>query len=151
VIGEDGLSAADRRFQQFLEQAAERLENPNSAPMQPWEAAAKSLSGTGARTGFGRRLFQGDYDTHWDEDVAYPQIAPSSTTNEARPRTLEMGYDSTSRIVMVTFRDGTVWQYYNVPPDVFADFALDPSPGRYIREVLDSYPYGRAPDKFQRS
>lgn len=142
-------SAADRRFQGFLREAAARLERSADDVQQPWEAAAQNLSGTGARTGFGRRLFSGDYDTEWNEDVPYPQIAPSSTTNEARPRTLAMGYDPESRIVMTTFRDGTVWQYYNVPPEIWAQFSSDPSPGRYIREVLDAYPYGRAPDKFQ--
>lgn len=148
-MADEELSAADRRFQEFLQTVVDRNEEDSGTPMAPWEAAAKSLSGTGARTGFGRRLFQGDYDTEWDEEVSYPQIAPTNTTDESRPRTLEMGYDPTSQIVMVTFRDGTVWQYYNVPPDVFAEFSMDPSPGRFIREVLDAYPYGRAPDKFQ--
>ncbi len=117
---------------------------------QPWEQALTSLSGTaGARTGSGRRAFSTGDEAVWNDEYPYPQVLPSNTTNETRPRTLALGYDPESRIVMTTFRDGTVWQYYNVPPEVWGNFVSDPSPGRYIREVLDSYPYARAPDKYQ--
>jgi hypothetical protein len=58
----------------------------------------------------------------------------SSRVNRAR-------YDTGLQQVQVVFRDGTPWVYDGVPEDVWLSFRSSSSPGRYINNVLDSYPY----------
>jgi KTSC domain-containing protein len=74
----------------------------------------------------------------------YPQLDPTPTTNPPRPRTLQAGYDPQSRVLRVTFRDGTLWEYYEVPAQVWENFETTESPGRFINRVLNYYPYGPA-------
>ena len=47
---------------------------------------------------------------------------PTSTTNYLRPRTIAAGWDPASETLTVVFRDGTFWNYYNVPADVWISF-----------------------------
>lgn len=77
----------------------------------------------------------------------FPQIDPTATTNPARPRTLQAGYyrdrDESTGVLRVRFRDGTPWEYHDVPPNVWRNFRRVKSPGRFINRVLNNYPYGR--------
>lgn len=66
---------------------------------------------------------------------------PSS--NPARPRTLEAGYNAEQRTLRVVFRDGTPYSYYGVEPVTWQRFKRSASPGRFINRVLNSYPYER--------
>lgn len=75
--------------------------------------------------------------------VAFPQIDPTATTNPQRPRTKQAGYDRETGILRIRFRDGTPWEYYDVPPNVWRNFRRVKSPGRFINRVLNSYEYGR--------
>jgi hypothetical protein len=51
---------------------------------------------------------------------------PTSTTNWRRPRTVAAGYDynpdTDTGIITVVFRDGTFYNYYDVPPSVWIQF-----------------------------
>lgn len=69
-------------------------------------------------------------------------MIPMGSSVSPNPRVREAGYDDVNQIVRVTFRDGTPWAYYNVPPEVWTEFRSADSPGRYINEVLNGYPYG---------
>ena len=64
----------------------------------------------------------------------------TSTTNPSRPRTLAAGYDPRKQILTVVFRDGTWWNYYDVPQDLWDGFRAAESKGQYLRESgLDSW------------
>jgi hypothetical protein len=51
---------------------------------------------------------------------------PTSTTNWRRPRTVAAGYDynpeTDTGVITVVFRDGTFYNYYDVPPSVWIQF-----------------------------
>ena len=51
---------------------------------------------------------------------------PTSTTNWKRPRTVAAGYDynpdADTGVLTVVFRDGTFYNYYDVPPSVWIEF-----------------------------
>jgi len=51
---------------------------------------------------------------------------PTSTTNWRRPRTVAAGYDynqdTDTGVLTVVFRDGTFYNYYDVPPSVWIEF-----------------------------
>jgi hypothetical protein len=68
---------------------------------------------------------------------------PTPTINPGRPRTLAAGYDSNSQTMRIKFRDGEIYEYYQVPPSVWWKFQRAQSPGRYINTQLNRYPYSR--------
>lgn len=96
----------------------------------------------GAATGRGRRAISDTdlEDVEWDPQRAYPQMQTHSS-NPERPRTLAAGYDPKSRILRVTFREGAIYEYIGPEPRHWSAFQRTPSPGRYIDDVLDQYPY----------
>ena len=55
---------------------------------------------------------------------------PTSSTNAARPRTVAAGYDAQRKVVTVMFRDGTLFNYYNVEPGTWQNFQSSVSKGR---------------------
>lgn len=59
-------------------------------------------------------------------------LSNTSTTNPDKPRTLSAGYDSKNYILTVQFRDGTLWNYYDVPPEMWDDFRAADSKGRFL-------------------
>lgn len=96
----------------------------------------------GAGTGRGRRAIQADEldDLSWDPGRAYPQIQTRST-NPERPRTIAAGYDPKNAILRVTFRNGVTYEYLGPSPRQWSAFQRAPSPGQYINDVLEQYPY----------
>jgi hypothetical protein len=105
------------------------------------------------------------YDNPWEsiEDYAYPYdevrtpdkvveagtkarltISSTSTTNPEEPRTLAAGYDERNFILTVQFRDGTLYNYYDVPPEMWSDFKRVVSKGEFLRTSgLDTWPDDR--------
>lgn len=71
---------------------------------------------------------------------------PTKTTNPARPRTTAAGYDQATHTLTVSFRDGTLWNYYEVSPLENANFMRANSKGRFIRLYLDGKPSGPPTD-----
>jgi hypothetical protein len=70
--------------------------------------------------------------------------APTWTSNPVRPRTIAAGYDPEDKKLTVVFRDGTVYNYYDVPPAIWNRFHTMHSKGLFIRNVLDGYDRGQA-------
>jgi hypothetical protein len=64
---------------------------------------------------------------------------PTSSSNYKRPRTLAAGYDmdldTEEGTVTVLFRDGTFWNYYNVPKDVWIKFHSSISKGPFLNQA----------------
>lgn len=81
----------------------------------------------------------------------FPQVSPTKTINPTRPRTLEAGWESIRDlqhpsypgILRIRFRDGTPWEYHNIPSGVWQRFKRSASPGRFVNRVLNQYPYNR--------
>jgi hypothetical protein len=77
--------------------------------------------------GYNGKLQAGQYYSPKDdlfpvsEAVALSDI-PTSSTNYKRPRTVAAGYDPNTQTLTVVFRDGTFWNYNEVPNDVWIKF-----------------------------
>lgn len=55
-----------------------------------------------------------------------------------------VGYDSASRTLEIAFRNGSVYQYFGVPPAVHEELITAPSHGAYFNAFIrDRYPYRR--------
>jgi hypothetical protein len=57
---------------------------------------------------------------------------PTSSTKSSRPRTVAAGYDQERKVLTVMFRDGTLWNYYNVEPGTASTFKSAISKGPMI-------------------
>jgi hypothetical protein len=71
-------------------------------------------------------------------------VVPTSTSNPERPRTVAAGYDRTTKTLTVVFRDGTYYNYYDIPPVMWQEFKQRKSKGKYIYMYLDNYARGPA-------
>lgn len=66
---------------------------------------------------------------------------PTSTTNADRPRTLLAAYVQRDSKMIVMFRDGTVWEYRNVPHLLWYNFRRAFSKGWFLyTSGLDKWP-----------
>lgn len=80
-----------------------------------------------------------------DDSELFP-YAPTPSINPPRPRTQGAGYSRETQTLRVKFRDGAVYEYYDVPPNVWRNFQRVQSPGRLINRTLNNYSYARRPD-----
>ncbi len=65
--------------------------------------------------------------------------APVTSTN-----ILSIGYDPESMTLEVEFKDGAVYQYFDVPEHVYDRFLNAPSHGAYLaREIKGKFRYAR--------
>ena len=56
----------------------------------------------------------------------------------------EVGYDPERRVLEVEFASGEVYDYYDVPPEVYDGLLRAESPGQYFRDhVRGVYTYRR--------
>jgi len=56
-----------------------------------------------------------------------------------------IGYDSDNQILMVQFKNGSLYNYYDVPGHVYQDMCIAPSKGQYLAQVIKgAYRYARA-------
>jgi hypothetical protein len=79
----------------------------------------------------------GDEDDDEEEDIDPEAPAPltdipTSSTKASRPRTVAAGYDPDRKVLTVMFRDGTLWNYYNVEPGTASTFKSAISKGPMI-------------------
>lgn len=79
-----------------------------------------------------------------NDDPAPITIVPTSTINPDRPRTVAAGYDFAQRKLTVVFRDGTYYNYFDVPNTLWQNFKRARSKGRFILAYLDQRPRGVA-------
>lgn len=55
-----------------------------------------------------------------------------------------IGYDEASQTLEVEFLNGTVYQYYNVPPNMHEQIMHAGSKGRFLNTYIkNAYPYSR--------
>lgn len=78
-----------------------------------------------------------------DELLPTALNTPAHSTNVRRPRALRGGYDSRTGTVRVQFRDGAVYEYFQVPKKVWSNGLRRNSFGRFVNDTLDTYPYTR--------
>jgi len=81
-----------------------------------------------------------------DTSPAPLTLVPTSTTNPQRPRTVAAGYDEDEEKLTVMFRDGTLYNYYEVDSSEWAAFKANRSKGAVIYRMLDFKPRGYADD-----
>ena len=56
----------------------------------------------------------------------------------------EVGYDEGSQTLEVLFRNGRMYQYFDVPPEVYQELVQSKSCGRYLsQQVKGRYRYAR--------
>lgn len=79
-----------------------------------------------------------------ETQAAPMSLIPTSTINPERPRTTAAGYDPKRKVLTVVFRDGTLYNYYDVKPTTWGNFARAISKGRNIKKFLDGHRRGPA-------
>jgi hypothetical protein len=85
-------------------------------------------------------------DEEQDTSPADLTLVPTSTTNPKRPRTVAAGYDEDEEKLTVMFRDGTLYNYYEVSKNEWQAFKANRSKGAVIYRMLDFKPRGYADD-----
>jgi hypothetical protein len=78
-----------------------------------------------------------------DADDAYTQ-APTPTSNPERPRTVAAAFELERNVLTLIFRDGTIYNYYEVTVSEWKAFRNRATKWEYIRDVLDAKPRGVA-------
>jgi len=54
------------------------------------------------------------------------------------------GYDEDSRTLQIEFKNGAMYKYGSVPPEVFIEFVRSESKGKFfLAEIKDKYTYER--------
>lgn len=57
---------------------------------------------------------------------------------------LSIGYEPTSCTLEVEFKDGGLYQYYNVPEQIYQEFMASTSKGKFLHAYIKpAYPYSR--------
>lgn len=69
---------------------------------------------------------------------------PTSTTNPERPRTVAAGWDGLRKVLTTVFRDGTLYNYYEVDSGTWNNFVRARSKGVFIYTYLDGHIRGHA-------
>ena len=83
-----------------------------------------------------------DVTTAPEPQVNRGEMRTAPTINPSRPRAYVIAYAPESNRLVVVFRDGTWWQYDEVPTSVWLGLKNSPSTGRYLKSSgLDSWPY----------
>jgi hypothetical protein len=82
-----------------------------------------------------------------DEERGSPDISltisPTRTSNPGRPRTTAMGYDYKTDTLRVQFREGAVYDYFDVSTAEWWRMRRSASPGKFINRVLPGKEYTR--------
>lgn len=67
------------------------------------------------------------------EPVVTYRNQPAPTTNPDRPRALKMAYSREARKLVVKFRDGTWWEYNDIPLRMWVGIKSSDSTGKYLK------------------
>jgi len=60
------------------------------------------------------------------------QTMTAPTTNPPKPRATKLAYSKEAKKLVVRFRDGTWWEYNDVPIEVWNDLKASDSTGKYL-------------------
>jgi hypothetical protein len=80
-----------------------------------------------------------------DDSDLFP-YTPTPSINPPRPRTVGMGYSPDTQTMRVKFRDGRVYEYYDVTPQEWRNMQRVKSPGRAINRTFNFKSYARRED-----
>ena len=61
------------------------------------------------------------------------QTLTAPTTNPPKPRALKLAYSREAEKLVVKFRDGTWWEYNNIPVEMWNDLKSSDSTGKYLK------------------
>jgi len=87
------------------------------------DAESKSFYQEFPNSGYSQQYDPDDYGQLEDAEApAALTSVPTSSTNVRRPRTVAAGYDPQRKVLTVMFRDGTLYNYYNVEPGTWKLF-----------------------------
>lgn len=75
---------------------------------------------------------QADPEFDTDETAAIPTLYTTSSSKPERPRTLRAGYDRANQRLIVVFRDGTWYEYREVPEEMWQGFQASQSKSAFI-------------------
>ena len=67
------------------------------------------------------------------ETVPTYQTMTAPTTNPPKPRARKLAYSREAEKLVVKFRDGTWWEYNDIPVDMWNDLKASDSTGRYLK------------------
>jgi hypothetical protein len=100
------------------------LTKPKFVTNQYYKQASTALGEQGYQVVADSYYFQGNNPRNGNAADAGSALTdvPTSTSNYRRPRTVAAGYDVASQTLTVVFRDGTFYNYYNVPSAVWIKF-----------------------------
>ena len=57
---------------------------------------------------------------------------------------VSIGYDEQSQTLEVEFKDGAIYQYYNVPQPLYSELMNSSSVGKFLNQYIkNSYPFAR--------
>lgn len=55
-----------------------------------------------------------------------------------------IGYDTQTETLEVEFLNGTIYQYYNFPENLYEELMREPSKGKFLNlYIKNAYPYSR--------
>jgi hypothetical protein len=64
--------------------------------------------------------------------------------NVASSNVQSIGYEPQSQTLEVEFLEGTIYQYYGVPQNMYDQLMREPSKGRFLNTYIkNQYPYSR--------
>ena len=62
----------------------------------------------------------------------------------ASSNVVSIGYDDGSQTLEVEFKDGAIYQYYNVPRSMYDELMAAPSKGQFLAyQIKNAFPYSR--------
>jgi KTSC domain len=70
-------------------------------------------------------------------------VAPTRSSDPGRPRTRAMGYDGQTDTLRIVFREGAVYDYFDVTTAEWNRIKRSASPGKFINRVLGDNDYVR--------
>lgn len=103
----------------------------------------------------GTEYYERDYADEFEAEVDHEErlssrggpvpitVNPTNTSDPGRPRTLAAGYDGGTHTLAVVFREGALYEYYDVTPAQWQRFKRSASPGKFINRVLPANSYLR--------
>jgi hypothetical protein len=57
---------------------------------------------------------------------------------------VSIGYDEATQTLEVEFLNGSIYHYYNVPPNMFDQIMQNPSKGKFLNiYIKNAYPFSR--------